>query len=211
MAYPAKDAGRRILSGGGTCEHVPYVRTTNTGRFLTTMHLPFSLALLALAALPAAAQTPDIVSPTRAELALRLLSPVERSARDDAPAGTREAPSFGALWAAGVGGGVAGGLMLGGVGRIIEGPPAGGETLYFLTPVGAYVGSSMIGAPLGVHIANGRRGRLWAGIMTSVAGDVATLLVAGAAQQRYRTAVTAVGTAGKVAAVVAVERASERW
>ena len=196
------------MRGDGTCEHVSYVRKTTTGRFLTTMHLPLFLAVLALGASSAAAQTPDGVPPTRAELAQRLLSPVERSAPDDAPAPTREAPSFGALWAAGVGGGVAGGLVLGGVGAIDDARYEG--EIIGMTIVGAYVGAG-VGVPVGVHLANGRRGRLWAGLLTSFAGDLATSFVAGGARPRYRTAVAAVTTAIKIAVVVNVERGTERW
>ncbi len=160
--------------------------------------------------------------PTRAELAQLFAAPRAHVPVDSMPPSrrTRKAPSFAALYAAGVGGGVAGGLAGAGFGAFLN-QETSSEAVTISTVALTYSGAA-IGVPVGVHLANGRRGQPWAGILTSIAGDLLINRVTDGLPPRRGTndyaingttehAIAVITRAVKIAAVVAVERASERW
>jgi len=174
----------------------------------------FFLALAALLVPPLRAQPLIVADPAmpahphsvviRAGALQRREVQVQKLLRQATGEARRNAALFGVgavTWVVGTGGGAL-------IGSQIDGREV---HLPLFTMSFGYLGGA-VGTPVAVHYANGRRGKLWLGLLTSVGADLAGGAVLGYSEVHGNAqyGLGAALVAAKVAGVVAVERATER-
>lgn len=117
------------------------------------------------------------------------------------------------LFGYGVGGWVAGTSVGAGAGALVDRAQAGESFFPVFTAVGGFAGG-IVGAPMAVHVANGRRGNFLLSLLSSAtieAGALGLSTVGTGEQYRRNVVLITLGTAAlQAASAVAIERATSR-